>query len=245
MKWLIIAVAILAVSITGAAFAGDEVHWEYSGHSGPKHWGELDASFKMCSEGKNQSPVDLSGFIEADLEPIVFNYETTATELLNNGHTVQANYAGGSTISIGENKFELKQFHFHAPSENRIEGKSYPMEAHLVHADTNGNLAVVAVMLEEGDRNRLIESLSRKMPEKEGDNHALGAGLDVSGMLPKDRSYHRFNGSLTTPPCSEGVWWVVLIKPVGVSKEQVEAFRARYASPQQQAGTACQRTRYS
>jgi len=214
----------LAVLLSGSVFASEKAHWGYSGHEGPKHWGEMGEAFKACSEGKNQSPIDLMNFIEAELSPIQFAYKPGAKEILNNGHAVQVNYEGGSSIAIDGHEFELKQFHFHSPSENQINGKSFAMEAHYVHADKAGNLAVVAVMMEEGEANTMIDTLWKSMPEKSGDKYGLPGGLNASDLLPKKGDYYRFNGSLTTPPCTEGVWWLVMKEPVSVSKEQVEKF---------------------
>ena len=220
----IISIMIGTLLIISLAFGKGNVHWGYSGHEGPEHWGELDRQYATCSGGKNQSPIDLTGFVNAELSPIEFNYTTHATEILNNGHSVQANYLGGSTISLDGHEFELQQFHFHAPSENHINGKSFPMEAHLVHANRNGDLAVVAVMFEEGKANGTMETLWSQIPKKKGDKYTLSSKVSASDLLPKSGAYYRFNGSLTTPPCSEGVWWLVMKESVSVSKEQVEAF---------------------
>lgn len=206
------------------ATAGGGAHWGYSGHEGPGHWGELSPEYSACAEGKNQSPINLRAFAEAELAPIEFRYAGQATEILNNGHTVQANYSGGSSIVVDGQEFELKQFHFHAPSENQINGESFPMEAHLVHADADGNLAVVAVMFEAGASNAAIAKLWKDMPEHAGDKNALGAKVGAAELLPADRDYYRFNGSLTTPPCTEGVRWLVMKQPVSLSEGQVEAF---------------------
>jgi len=210
--------------LSSFAFAGEKAHWGYSGHEGPEHWGKLSADYRACSEGKNQSPIDLTGFIESDLSPLEIGYKAGATEILNNGHAIQVNCEDGNTLIVDGHEFELKQFHFHAPSENQINGKSYAMEAHYVHADKAGNLAVIAVMMEEGPANNLVEKLWEKMPEKEGDKNPLGSGLDASVLLPGIRECYRFNGSLTTPPCTEGVLWLVMKEPVTVSKEQIEKF---------------------
>ncbi|MGV6858112.1 MAG: carbonic anhydrase [bacterium] len=207
-----------------AAPGHTKAHWGYSGEAGPSHWGSLDGAYTTCGTGKNQSPINLSGFIEADMMPIQFDYGTKAHEILNNGHTVQANYQPGSSITVDGHSFELKQFHFHAPSENTINGESFPMEAHLVHADKDGNLAVVAVMFREGEANHALESLWSSMPEKAGTTTALPAAVSVNGILPTNRDYYRFNGSLTTPPCSEGVEWLVLKTPVTASAAQIEHF---------------------
>lgn len=215
---------IAGATLLAGAQAASDVHWGYSGPEGPEHWGELSPEYRVCSEGKNQSPIDLSGFIEADLQPIAFTYQPGGGEVLNNGHTIQINYAPGSQIAVGGHEFDLKQFHFHAPSENHIEGNFYPLEGHLVHADKDGNLAVVAVMFEEGANNKALEEAWAKMPTKAGEKHTLSAPVDATGILPNHRDYYRFNGSLTTPPCSEGVWWLVMKEPIAASKEQIAKF---------------------
>lgn len=220
-KLLSLSTALLASSL---ALAGEKPHWGYSGEEGPEHWGNLSAEYSVCGSGKNQSPINLSGMIDARLPALKFAYATGATEILNNGHTVQANFAPGSTLTVAGHEFELKQVHFHAPSENRIDGKSFPMEGHLVHADKDGNLAVVAVMYREGKDSPAIAKLWGQMPQKTGDKAALNAQLKADELLPKNRAYYRFNGSLTTPPCSEGVMWLVMKTPVNTGKEQVEAF---------------------
>lgn len=221
MKKLVLAIGITFTS--SMCLASGSSHWSYSGHEGPEHWGELSDKFTICATGKNQSPVNLSGFIEADLQPIAFSYTTSSKEILNNGHTIQVNYVAGSKITVDNIDFELKQFHFHAPSENLIDGKSYPLEGHLVHADKNGNLAVVAVMFVEGDENKALSQVWAKMPQHADQNQAL-TNVDVTGLLPTNRDYYRFNGSLTTPPCSEGVRWLVMKNVVTVSKSQIEKF---------------------
>ncbi len=210
--------------LTGAAHAGQSPHWGYTGHEGPEHWASLDSAFSLCGSGKNQSPINLTAFADTDLPPLALHYGGSVTEEVNNGHTVQANYAPGSTLTIDGHTFELKQFHFHTPSENQIESHSFPMEAHLVHADKDGNLAVIAVMLEEGAANDAIAALWQTMPTKAGEITKPSQAVAIDQLLPKDMDYYRFNGSLTTPPCSEGVRWLVLKHPVTISKEQVEQF---------------------
>jgi carbonic anhydrase len=222
MKKLLLVASILLVA--GAAYAGARPHWGYSGAKGPDHWGALSPEFSTCSAGKNQSPIDLTGFIEAELKPIGFHYGVGGKEILNNGHTVQVNYAPGSRISVDDREFELKQYHFHAPSENLINGKSYPMEAHLVHADDQGNLAVIAVMVVEGEANESLAQAWAHMPEQAGDRHSLSPNVAAEGILPSERAYYRYNGSLTTPPCSEGVRWFVMKEPVTASKAQIAQF---------------------
>jgi carbonic anhydrase len=208
---------------SGAAFAAGETHWTYSGEEGPENWARLTPEFAACA-GKNQSPINLTGFIKAALKPIKISYQAGGNEIVNNGHTVQVNYAAGSSISVDGIKFELKQFHFHAPSENHINGKSYAMEAHLVHADKDGNLAVVALMFTEGVKNKGLARIWPLIPENAGEKSALKSPFAVAQLLPSNHDYYRYNGSLTTPPCTEGVRWLVMKTPVSASKEQVEAF---------------------
>ncbi|NEX22993.1 carbonic anhydrase [Thiorhodococcus mannitoliphagus] len=200
------------------------MHWGYSGNEGPERWSEISPEFAICSSGKNQSPIDLANFIKADLKPLAIDYQAAGNEILNNGHAIQINSAPGSKFSLDGHTYELKQYHFHAPSENLINGKSYPMEAHLVHADNDGNLAVIAVMFEEGKENQSIAQAWSKMPTQVGEKNALTPSVAAEGILPLKRRYYRFNGSLTTPPCSEGVLWLVMKDPVTVSKSQIEEF---------------------
>ncbi len=214
-------IAALAIAWAGTALAQ---HWEYTGEAGPEHWSKIDPKFAMCGVGRNQAPIDLRGLVEADLKPLRFAYKAGAADIVNNGHTIQVDYGAGSSLAVAGRTFELKQFHFHAPSENKIRGKQFPLEGHLVHADKDGNLAVVAVMFQEGAAHPLLAKLWEKLPAKAGDKNALPAGLSASQLLPADRDYYRFNGSLTTPPCSEGVWWLVMKKPASASKAQVAQF---------------------
>lgn len=210
--------------VSGLALASGKAHWGYSGHEGPEHWGELSPEYATCSLGKNQSPIDVSGMVEGELQAIKFDYEAGGKEVLNNGHTIQVNYAPGSTIEVDGTRFELKQFHFHSPSENTIDGKSYPLEAHFVHADKSGNLAVVAVMFDKGDVNAELEKAWKQMPGHADEKAMLSSIIDASALLPKTRDYYRFNGSLTTPPCTEGVRWLVMKNIETASKAQIEQF---------------------
>lgn len=226
MKKNLFALPLLLASLTlgSAAIAGGDAHWTYSGHAGPENWAELSPSFATCGAGKNQSPVNLTAMIEGELQPIGINYQAGGTEVINNGHTIQVNYQPGSSIDIDGHRFELKQFHFHAPSENTINGESFPMEAHFVHADKAGNLAVVALMFKKGGENAELAKAWSKMPKHAGGKAMLSSVADADGLLPADRDYYRFNGSLTTPPCSEGVYWLVMKQPVSASEKQLEQF---------------------
>jgi carbonic anhydrase len=197
-----------------AATAGEHgvqaPHWSYEGKSGPAHWAELGPGFTACSSGKNQSPLNLTNFMEAELPPIPFDYSSVGNQVVNTGHSVQINFRPGSFISIDGRRFELKQVHFHTPSENTINGKRFPMEAHFVHADAKGNLAVVALMFEQGMENAQLARALRDVPRAEGGMIAPSNPVSAASLLPEARDYYRYEGSLTTPPCSEGVRWIVL-----------------------------------
>lgn len=218
---------VLAALLSTTALAGETgAHWGYTGDTGPDHWDQLSSAYEMCGKGKNQSPVNLEGMIEGELPPLKIRYKVAGQEVVNNGHTIQINYEPGSTLSVGGKHYELKQVHFHAPSENQIRGESFAMEAHYVHADESGNLAVLALMIEEGHENQALAKAWKFMPDKAGDRHVLSRAFSAKALLPEDEEfeYFRYNGSLTTPPCSEGVVWMVLKDRVQASAEQIEAF---------------------
>lgn len=216
--------------ISGAVVAADGAHWDYAGEAGPANWARLTPEYGACA-GHNQSPVNLTGMIDAKLAPITFSYDQRAAEILNNGHTVQINVAAGNSIVVDGIKFDLKQFHFHAPSENLIKGKSYPLEGHLVHADKDGNLAVVAVMFKEGHANSLLTQAWKQMPKQSGEKAELKDQVTAMALMPGKHDYYRFNGSLTTPPCSEGVRWIVMKQAMTASKEQIQAFAGVLTHP--------------
>ena len=219
------AVCLAGMLVATAATASEGgSHWGYTGHTGPSQWGDLNPAYGLCATGKNQSPIDVSGSVEAKLAPIEFEYKGNGKEIINNGHTIQVNFSAGNRIRVDGAVFELKQFHFHAPSENHIQGKSFPLEAHFVHADKDGNLAVVAVMFELGESNAALAKAWAQMPIHAGDVHALKAQLSANELLPKGRDYYRFNGSLTTPPCSEGVRWLVMKDSIKLSQGQLQTF---------------------
>ena len=199
-------------------------HWAYEGKEGPEHWAKLKPEFATCEAGRNQSPINIEEAIDAPLKPLKGIQKVAAKEILNNGHTVQANFKFGNMLLLDDVPYQMKQVHFHAPSENTIKGKSYPLEAHFVHADKNGNLSVIGVMFKEGKANPGLEKLWAQMPKEAGAPIPLKAKVSASEMIPENRDYYRFSGSLTTPPCSEGVRWLLLKTPMTASKEQIEAF---------------------
>lgn len=224
-RTLLAGLLLATLGASSATAQEHPAHWGYSGEAGPEHWGELDDDFETCSAGRNQSPVDLDNLIEAELPAIPFDYQPGGHQVVNNGHVVQVDYSAGSRITVDATAFELKQFHFHAPSENTIDGKSFPLEAHFVHADAQGNLAVVALMFEQGGSNKLLEALWRQVPSAEGGETHLAVPVAAADLLPSDRNYYRYSGSLTTPPCTEGVRWLVLKQPAQATVGQLGKVR--------------------
>jgi carbonic anhydrase len=203
--------------------------WDYGEARGPGHWGELKPEFAPCKNGHRQSPIDIRNPQKADLPSIQFHYKPSPLHIIDNGHTIMINYRPGSFISVGGGKYALKQFHFHRPSEERINGKAYDMVVHLVHADQEGKLAVVAVLLQRGEGNRLVHELWNDLPKEQEKEELLDSiQIDVNGLLPPDRGYYTFPGSLTTPPCSENVIWFVLKQPVTISIAESEQFSKLY-----------------
>jgi carbonic anhydrase len=203
--------------------------WDYGDEHGPSHWGDLNPEFATCKNGHHQSPVDIRNPKQAALPPIHFEYKSSPLHIIDNGHTIMVNYSPGSFLSVGEKKYALKQFHFHRPSEEKINGKGFDMTVHLVHADEDGKLAVVAVLLQEGEDSPLVRELWNDLPkEKDKEEFFDNVQIDLSQILPPDRGYYTFSGSLTTPPCSEDVTWFVLKHPVTISAEEIERFSQLY-----------------
>ncbi len=220
--------AIHAKAAAPAAHAGP-AHWSYQGAAGPQTWGGLKSEFSLCSNGQRQSPIDIRGGLAVDLDPVKFNYQPTPFGVIDNGHTVQANMGLGNSIEIGGKRFDLVQFHFHRPSEERIDGRQFEMSVHLVHKDDMGRLAVVAVLMDKGTPQAALQKVWNNLPLEKGEESAARVALDLNELLPADRRYYTYMGSLTTPPCSEGVHWVVMRQPMGMSAEQIELFARIYA----------------
>ena len=210
----------LILSTPALSSPSHPAQWDYDESNGPEHWATLSPDYSSCS-GKNQSPVNLTGFVESALPELKLHYAQGGDEILNNGHTVQVNFEKGSTLEIDNTSFKLLQFHFHAPSENHIDGKAYPLEAHLVHADEAGHLLVVALMFETGIKNNALATMWNQLPEHSGEKHPLSELINANDLLPANHAYYRYNGSLTTPPCTEGVRWLVIKKPVTASTQQI------------------------
>ena len=222
-KLLLLAALLLTANAFGQAI--DPPHWSYEGEAGPESWGDLDEAYQLCASGTEQSPIDLAeeSFTQEDLQDIVFDYQPTALTLLNNGHTIQVPYDAGSTIMLSGEEYELLQFHFHTPSEHALEGNLLGAELHFVHrrVGTEGDLAVVGVLIEEGAENEALAPVLANAPEEEGETETEET-VDANALLPEGRATYRYPGSLTTPPCSQGVRWNVLAEPIEMSAAQIE-----------------------
>ena len=228
---LLLALLALACSGTTAFAAGAAPHWSYEGHGGPAHWASLEPEFASCKIGHVQSPIDIrTKAIKSETLPAIeFAYKPGTARIVDNGHTIQIVPAAGDSISVGGHRYELQQFHFHKPSEESIDGKRRDMVVHLVHKDDAGKLAVVAVLLKAGETNPVIAALWNNLPaHKESEVELKGVQIDPADLLPRDRSYYTFAGSLTTPPCSEGVTWYVLKNPSQVSNGEIARFARAY-----------------
>lgn len=203
-------------------------HWAYQGDGGPEHWGEMKPEFSTCSSGKRQSPIDIRDGISVQLDPVQFDYKPSNFRVIDNGHTVQVNVSPGNSIEVMGRRFELLQFHFHRPSEERINGRQFDMVVHLVHKDLEGKLAVVAVLLDRGNVQPIVQMVWNNLPLEKGEELPAKALVDLNGLLPAERGYFTYMGSLTTPPCSEGVLWMVMQNPVSISPEQIGIFARLY-----------------
>ena len=212
----------------GAEGHGGEVHWAYAGENGPQAWGKLKPEFNVCAIGKRQSPINIedSGTLQGPAEPLQFSYTASSGTVVNNGHTIQVDLYGDNTLTVRNSVYKLLQFHFHTPSEEQVNYRNYAMVAHLVHKNNEGQLAVVAVLLDPGVANALITKVWTYMPLDTSDRVRMPTGLiDMNELLPKDQRYYQFIGSLTTPPCTEGVLWMVLKQPTPLSREQIRLFQ--------------------
>jgi len=222
-----------------APSTASEPIWHYEGDEGPAHWGTISAKYAACVSGRAQSPIDIaaparrgtSATIGLNFAPTslrIVHHEHVA-DAINNGHTVQVNYSEGDTLTVGGRAYQLVQYHFHAPSEHTVNGKQFPMEMHLVHTNAEGQLAVIGVLIAEGAHNPAFDPIWANLPVTKGVEHHLEhVKVDVDALLPKARTTYRYEGSLTTPPCSEGVEWFVMTTPIALSKAQIGSFTALF-----------------
>jgi carbonic anhydrase len=224
-----------------AALAESQRHrtdWSYEGETGPANWARMNVEWAKCSAGKRQSPIDIRDGIKVDLEQIGFDYHPSSFSEIDNGHTVDVSIGGGNFITVGNQTYELQGFHFHRPSEERVNGKGTEMVMHLVHKGVDGSLAVVAVLLERGKPNPLIQTVWNNLPLEKQTAVSPSIVIDPLSALPEKREYYTYMGSLSTPPCTENVLWMVMKQKMTASPEQMALFSRLYplnARPVQQA----------
>ncbi len=200
--------------------------WGYEGAIGPAHWGDLCPDYALASTGRRQSPIDIHGATPQDLSAVEFRYHPAVIDVLYNGHTVEEKEDLASSVVVDGVEYTLQQFHFHSPSEHTVDGAHAAMEMHLVHKSAAGDVAVVAVMIEEGAENAAFAPIWSFLPDASRPARTSSTTVDAGALLPAGRRYYRYDGSFTTPPCTEGVLWVVLLEPVQLSGTQIAQFRA-------------------
>lgn len=202
-----------------------EPHWGYGPEDGPAVWGQLGSEYLLCAVGNRQSPIDLVGATQAEVPTVAFHYQPMMLEIQHNGHTVEAASTSENWIEVGGARYDLTQFHFHTPGEHTVDGRPFDMEVHLVHRNEEGTLAVVGVLVRRGGEHPVLDDLAAQLP-KPGRSLAIEKEIAVSELLPEASRIFRYEGSLTTPPCSEGVQWFVLETPVEVSAAALAEFEA-------------------
>jgi carbonic anhydrase len=202
--------------------------WSYEGELGPANWGKINPAWAKCGDGNRQSPIDIRDGMKVELEQITFDYHPSSFNVTDNGKTVQVMVGSGNFITVNNRTYELIQFHFHRPSEERINGKGYEMVVHLVHKDGEGRIAMLALLLERGKPQPVIQTVWNNLPLEKFDTMAPAIALDPLDLLPARRDYFTFMGSMTTPPCQEGVLWLVMKEPVQASPAQMALFSRLY-----------------
>jgi carbonic anhydrase len=229
-------IVLFALTVTACSQTAEQTqheesvppHWTYEGEEGPEHWGEIDPAYAACGTGTSQSPIDVSSPTEQDLANIAFHYQPSDVNILNNGHTVQVNYDAGSYIELDDVRYDVAQFHYHAPSEHAVDGKLFAAELHIVHKNADGNLAVVGILLDEGTQNEAFQPFVENLPAEKSDVQDAGVTIHAADLLPAVQTTFRYSGSLTTPPCTEGVNWLVMTTPVEISAEQIETLASLF-----------------
>ena len=205
------------------------VKWGYSGANAAPYWGTLDAAYELCTTGKKQSPINIAKFLQEDVPDLQPSYQASQLSVKNNGHTIQVNFEPGSVLSVGGTSYKLMHGHFHTPSEHYLDGAPYPMELHFVHQADDGTLGVVGVMMKAGEHNPVIEGIWQNAPIQSGGEKTIeSVQISAADLLPASKEYYKYEGSLTTPPCTEGVQWHVLKDPIEISELQLKAFQALF-----------------
>lgn len=203
--------------------------WSHAGANGPEKWAALDPAYDLCETGKNQSPIDIRGAVRRPFPPVRLDYAPEKVTMIDNGHAIEADIEeGASAVRIERDRFSLDQFHFHMPAEERIDGRSYAASIHLVHLSDDGRAAVVGLLVEPGPENPVIEELVEAIPAEPGETTEIEGEMDLADLVPVGGDAFRYQGSLTTPPCSEGISWTVFKEPVTMSREQLDAFAEAY-----------------
>jgi len=219
----------------GQEHSSESPHWSYAGDYGPDRWAALDESFETCGTGRDQSPIDLAGAVASQGSRVDWSYDAAALEvsfnelpadLVDNGHTVQVSYPGGSLLHLVDGDYELAQFHFHAPSEHTVDGAHFPLEVHLVHVGPEGRLAVVGVFVTPGEAHEELAAIAENLPRPGETRYFEDVVIDVNALVPSGPGYYAYDGSLTTPPCSEGVQWFVMETPLSAAPTDIETIAA-------------------
>lgn len=234
MNTIVAILVTLVLTLQTQAQEQHHPHWSYKGDTGPDHWSELSPEFAACKTGREQSPIDISNPVTSQLPALRFEYKPVPLRVVDNGHTIQVTYSPGSWLTVGDKRFQLLQFHFHRPSEERINGKQHEMVVHLVHTDDSGNKAVVAVLLDQGKTNSLLHTVFQNVPPVKGREDSLRLMINAKDLLPANLSYYTFRGSLTTPPCTEGVTWLILQTSNSLASDDLARFAALYPNNSRQ-----------
>jgi carbonic anhydrase len=209
----------------------EEARWAYDGEFGPQAWGKLKPEYGQCATGMRQSPIHIQdgNTLQGPAEPLQFHYLPSSAMVVNTGRTIQVDVVGDNTLTVRGSTYKLTNIQFHHPSEERINDRAYTMAAHLIHRNIDGQLAIVAVLMDPGQANTLVNKVWTYMPLDVGDRVRMPTGLlDLNELLPQDQRYYQFIGSLTAPPCAENVLWMVLKQPVQISPEQLRLFAQLY-----------------
>jgi carbonic anhydrase len=223
IRFTIVVLLILAAGLF-ASHAGAQ-SFGYLGGNGPAHWGELRTEWKTCSTGKNQSPVDFE--IVRSRQRLSIDYTKSSGEIINNGHTIEVKTEGRNILKLKDTVYELEQFHFHTASEHTVKGRGFDMEMHLVHKSEEGRIAVIGVFLKRGRNSGALSRIFENLPNDVNVSHRLEKPFHPAELLPSSRTHYAYVGSLTTPPCTEGVQWIVMTEPMTVSDEDMAQFADR------------------
>ena len=224
---------VISLSIALTACGGEEVvdevqeviEWGYSGAGAPENWASLSPENERCGNGTRQSPINIAGYEQDDSPPISFSYRKESESVTNDGRTVSVKYPKGNRLGFGERTYQLESVNLHTPSEHHIDGRSYPMEMHLVHSQTFGDVAVVSMLFDIGDANPFVQEILDKEPEGIGTS-LLPGGINPRELMTRDLGYYSYKGSMTTPPCAEPVDWFIMLEVGTVSQDQVDALKA-------------------